>query len=83
MKQVANRVAQGGHHIPEITIRRRYYNGLHNVLKYYLPLVDKAIILDNSVSPAKLIAVKNHNFFEVEHKKNWETLQELANGQKN
>jgi predicted ABC-type ATPase len=59
VQRVKQRVVQGGHHIPEETIRRRYFLGLKNLMRYYLPLSDKAIILDNSVCESnKLIAKK-------------------------
>jgi predicted ABC-type ATPase len=48
VQRVAQRVKQGGHGIPETTIRRRYIKGLQNMVKIHLPLVDKAIIIDNS-----------------------------------
>lgn len=46
--RVEHRVSQGGHDIPEKTIRRRYYSGIRNLIKHYLPLSDRALILDNS-----------------------------------
>lgn len=48
MKRVARRVREGGHGIPPETIRRRYYAGLANFLRLYLPLADEAEIYDNS-----------------------------------
>ena len=38
VERVAKRVAQGGHHIPEEIIRKRYKLGMINIIKYYLPL---------------------------------------------
>jgi predicted ABC-type ATPase len=46
--RVARRVAHGGHGIPKDVIARRYQLGLRNVRYLYLPLVDTAIIFDNS-----------------------------------
>jgi len=40
IERVASRVAQGGHHIPESTIRRRFEKGLWNLENIYLPMVD-------------------------------------------
>jgi predicted ABC-type ATPase len=48
VQRVALRVKQGGHSIPEETIRRRYTTGLKNMVKTYLPMADKALIIDNS-----------------------------------
>ncbi len=44
--RVAIRVAQGGHNIPEQDIRRRFGRGLVNLVDLYLPLVDRALIID-------------------------------------
>lgn len=74
IKRVANRVAHGGHHIPENIIRRRYFLGLTNILNYYLPLADKAIISDNSISPAKIIARKDYKLFEIVNNSIWEVI---------
>jgi predicted ABC-type ATPase len=46
--RVQNRVAQGGHNVPEETIRRRFANGLANFHGLYKPLVDAWILYDNS-----------------------------------
>lgn len=46
--RVAQRVRQGGHNIPEATIRRRYALGLANFKRLYAPLVDAWVLYDNS-----------------------------------
>jgi predicted ABC-type ATPase len=48
VKRVAQRVKQGGHHVPEEDIVRRYSRGLTNLVRHYLPLADTALVLDNS-----------------------------------
>lgn len=48
VQRVKFRVQQGGHDIPEATIRRRYKAGLRNLVNLYLPLADTALVLDNS-----------------------------------
>jgi predicted ABC-type ATPase len=39
--RVAQRVAQGGHSIPEAVIRRRFDSGLQNFERIYKPVVDR------------------------------------------
>lgn len=46
--RVAQRVRQGGHHIPENVIRRRYLVGLENFHRHYAPRVDAWTLYDNS-----------------------------------
>ena len=54
--RVARRVSQGGHHIPDEVIRRRYQAGLWNMRHLYLPLADDASIYDNRDRALRLIA---------------------------
>lgn len=46
--RVAGRVAQGGHHIPEPVIRRRFEAGLRNFHQRYKPIVNAWTLYDNS-----------------------------------
>lgn len=55
-ERVKTRVIEGGHNIPEDVIVRRYYKGINNLFEIYLPLVDQALIFDNSEGKHNLIA---------------------------
>ena len=48
LARVAQRVRQGGHTIPEATIRRRFTAGLRNFERLYAPLVDAWALYDNA-----------------------------------
>ncbi len=48
LQRVAERVRQGGHNIPEATIRRRFDAGKRMFLDVYQPLVDQWVLYDNS-----------------------------------
>jgi predicted ABC-type ATPase len=48
IERVAERVRNGGHHVPEDVVRRRYERGLDNLFNIYMPIVDSWVILDNS-----------------------------------
>jgi predicted ABC-type ATPase len=54
--RVAERVAQGGHAVPELTIRRRFASGLRNFSHPYRGLVDMWQLYDNASEPPALIA---------------------------
>jgi predicted ABC-type ATPase len=56
VERVKNRVAAGGHNVTEVTIRRRYEAGIHNLFELYLPICDYWMITDNSLSPMEIIA---------------------------
>lgn len=55
VSRVANRVAQGGHHIPEDVIRRRFKSGLDNFHNRYSRVVDSWAFYDNSGIEPQLI----------------------------
>jgi predicted ABC-type ATPase len=57
-ERVKIRVKEGGHNIPEKIIERRYYNGIYNLFDIYLPIIDGALIFDNSYGKHDLIAHK-------------------------
>ena len=78
IERVKERVRQGGHHIPEETIIRRYYSGIKNLLLHYFPLADTAIIFDNSSdqSNLRMIARKNDDkSVEIIDPSLWNTLE--------
>jgi predicted ABC-type ATPase len=46
--RVEQRVRQGGHHIPEAVIRRRFAAGLENFHRHYAPAADAWALYDNA-----------------------------------
>ena len=62
-------VLEGGHHIPEDVIARRYQNGLKNLFEIYSEIVDELAIFNNSNGKPTLIAKKkisrNFEIFEL------------------
>ena len=56
MQRVAERVANGGHNIPEDIIRRRYVAGISNLFRLFMSEVDFWDIYDNSKKPRLEIA---------------------------
>ena len=59
IERVGIRVSEGGHNINEEVIKRRYLRGLKNLFNIYLPIVDKALIFDNSSGIPELIFQKS------------------------
>ncbi len=55
VERVAERVAQGGHNIPEATIRRRYTRSLKNLLNEFATAFSVVACYDNSSSVPRLI----------------------------
>ncbi len=57
-ERVKIRVSEGGHNIEESVIERRYLKGIKNLFDIYLPIVDGALIFDNSFGKPLLLAKK-------------------------
>ena len=56
IERVKTRVAEGGHNIEIEIIKRRYVRGIENLFNIYLPIIDGALIFDNSEGQHELIA---------------------------
>lgn len=57
-ERVKIRVYEGGHDINPDIIERRYIRGIKNLFDIYLPIVDGALIFDNSEGKHELLADK-------------------------
>jgi predicted ABC-type ATPase len=57
-ERVKTRVLEGGHNIEPEVIERRFENGIKNLFNLYLPIVDGALIFDNSQGKHELLAIK-------------------------
>ena len=55
LQRIAERVAKGGHNIPEPIARRRYVAGINNLFTLFMGEVDYWDIYDNSEYPRKQI----------------------------
>jgi predicted ABC-type ATPase len=51
IQRVATRVSTGGHHVPEETIRRRYYRSIANLFDLYMPIATTWGVFENSNTP--------------------------------
>ena len=54
IERVATRVSEGGHNIPSDVIRRRYANGIKNLITLYTPICNFWTIYDNSSADAEI-----------------------------
>ena len=78
IQRVALRVAQGGHDIPILDIRRHYTRGLKNLATISLPLVDEAWILNGAVTPPEVIWRRLDNDERVGNFELWQLIQTFA-----
>jgi predicted ABC-type ATPase len=65
LERIRLRVRNGGHHIPEATVRRRFGKSLPNFLRVYKPLADSWTIFDNSGGVPKTIAIEESGKIEI------------------
>jgi predicted ABC-type ATPase len=56
ISRVAERVKNGGHNISSDIIERRYYRGISNLIKLYIPVCDNWIIIDNTGGDSEVVA---------------------------
>ncbi len=65
LERIELRIRNGGHHIPESIVRRRFDRSLPNFLRIYKPLADSWAIFDNSGDTPKIIAFEESGKFEI------------------
>jgi predicted ABC-type ATPase len=81
IERVARRVAQGGHHIPDDVVRRRYDNGIKNLIELFIPVVDKWYVYNNSDyvkgTPQRIAEKTSGDDLIIENIEIWNKLNEL------
>lgn len=75
ISRVATRVKEGGHHIPEDVIRRRYKSGLKNFFNLFLHRVDNWLFVNNSGDSYEIIAEGSMNEITVNNVLQWKELK--------
>jgi predicted ABC-type ATPase len=65
IERIKLRVRNGGHHIPDDVVRRRFGRSLLNFFRTYQPLADSWTIFDNSVDIPKMIAFSESGKTEI------------------
>lgn len=78
VQRVKDRVAAGGHNIPEDVIRRRYAMGLNYFFETYVPLCDHWILADNSSSPFKVVAEGDSNGTYIKDELKYKTIRKIV-----
>lgn len=76
INRVKIRVEEGGHHIPQNIIIRRYENGLKNFFGIFKPIVDKWIFIDNSARIPDMIAKGAKTEEQIVNLEMWDYLKQ-------
>ncbi len=69
--RVAIRVSEGGHNIPVDVISRRYFRGIENLFKIYLPLCNEWAVFDNSDGQPQMLAQGIKSEIDIIDPENW------------
>jgi len=79
--RVADRVQQGGHDVPEETVRRRYAAGIQNFASLYRPIATSWQMY-NAESPSRLLVAHGTgpNVDEVRRPEFWRLIEQQAGG---
>ena len=78
-ERVDTRVKEGGHNIPKDVIIRRYYAGIRNLFKLYLPVCDNWIIFNNStLIPVFIAEGTGDETININNKRIFETIYEKS-----
>jgi predicted ABC-type ATPase len=65
LRRVGERVRKGGHNIPADVVKRRYFKGINNLFRLFMPICDSWIIADNSLDELATIARNTVEFGNV------------------
>ena len=79
IQRVAERVARGGHHVPDDLVRRRYARGLRNFMHLYRPVADAWVLCDNSGSALRIVARgEAGGFREIVDQELWDEIERIV-----
>ncbi|MFN4145389.1 MAG: zeta toxin family protein [Runella sp.] len=82
IERVKQRVLEGGHHVPDEVVRRRYRRGLENFFKLFISICNHWLLIDNSALKPKMIAFgANGKITEINNQDLWFKI--LNDNQKN
>jgi len=77
--RVADRVRNGGHHVPEETVRRRYLAGIKNFVHLYSPLAASWQVVNNTTRECVVIAYGSKAEVTVERSADWAAFMRSSN----
>ena len=63
--RIKDRVAEGGHHVPDVDVKRRFERSIVNFFNIYVPLLNSWMLFNNSAVRPKVIAKKNNAHIDI------------------
>jgi len=81
LQRVEERVSKGGHNIPAHIVERRYWKGIGNLFRLFMPVCDDWILADNTFGALNIVAQGNKNFeIIIENNEIWGLIKDQAYG---
>lgn len=77
--RIKDRVASGGHDVPEHDVRRRFVRGATNFFELYEPLMDSWMLFDNSRAQPLLVAKRHKATLTILHNSLFQTIKKTVN----
>ncbi|MBS1683876.1 MAG: zeta toxin family protein [Bacteroidetes bacterium] len=82
-ERVARRVKDGGHFIPDDVVERRYYRGIENLIKLFIPICDYWMVGESTLPDVNIIATGNRDIeIVVENADIWGRITRQANNER-
>ena len=78
IQRVKERVAAGGHNIPDPVVRRRYVMGLQYFFDAYIPAIDRWILADNSKPPFSVVAEGSKELIYIKDNEKYSLIWKIA-----
>jgi predicted ABC-type ATPase len=78
IERVRDRVASGGHNIPDAVVRRRYVMGLQYLFDVYIPVIDRWILADNSKPPFSVVAEGSRDVIYIKDNEKYQQIRHIA-----
>lgn len=78
IQRVRDRVASGGHNIPDAVVRRRYVMGLQYLFNTYIPVIDRWILADNSKPPFQVVAEGSGGVTYIKDNEKYQSIWHIA-----
>lgn len=78
LSRIRDRVSAGGHDVPAVDVKRRFYRGICNFFEYYKPLSDTWLLFNNADASPRLIAKEKSGKTEVVDRELFEKIIKFA-----
>ena len=78
IERVRDRVASGGHNIPDAVVRRRYVMGLQYLFDVYIPVIDRWILADKSKPPFSVVAEGSRDVIYIKDNEKYQQIRHIA-----